>query len=355
MIHPILLLATAVLSPPGGYVPGHYYLHPHYDCPNESLGADVDGDGRVDYIWCGEAAALDLYNLGVAMGWWKGHFVGPLEYERESVDIEGPDDAAAPYDVLELLTNGSPKVARFMVCSLASLSETVHAVLILGAYEKDGTRYFVLDDESNDSVGILYVVPYDVFLHDLNPGVLDVVGPAPAVEAVAQAIAPEVPLTFEVLGSRVGTDEDVITVLDLDGAVLSKFADAVWKEVLKGYPLIVVVSKPFADEPGVERITLARTVEAPVETQPVNRVEPGMDVDPPGLPVVFLTMSAAVLGYEATKDVNSALVALTATIALALYEQATGLRLSLGIAGLVGIGVVAYLLALLQSLIPWPL
>ncbi len=355
MIHPILLLAAAALSQPGGYVQGHYYLYPAYDCPNESFGEDVDGDGRVDYIWCGEAAALDLYNLGVAMGWWKGRPVGPLEYERESVDIEGSDDAAAPYDVLELLTNGSADVARYMVCSLTSLSETVHAVLVLGAFEKDGRRYFVLDDESGDRVGVLYVVPYDVFLDDLNPGVLDVVGPTPAVEAVAEAVNPEIPVTFEIVGSRVGTDEDVITVADLDGSVLSRFAEAVWREVLEGYPLVVIVSKPFADEPGVETIPWNRPVEAAVETRPVSDVSPGMDVDPPGLPVVFLAMVTAILGYEATKDLNSALVALTATVGLAAYEQVTGLRLSLGVAGLAGILLAAYGLALIQSLLPWPL
>ncbi|WP_457620367.1 hypothetical protein [Methanopyrus sp.] len=292
----VLMIAVSIATVPaqgrvGGFVPGHYYLDPKFDAPNVSFGSDIDGDGRVDRIWCAEACAVDLYNLGVAMGWWNGDPVTPLQYERLATR-EHDDDNLDIIDAFRAIAgpDATSKVFEVAVVSLLGRPPVYHAVLVLGAVQKGSHRYFVVDDESTSKVGSLLLVPYDLFLSDLNPGILEFFGPVEVVNRLYSTLSGAIsPLTV-IVSSKCDRTLTVVLLTDLPGDSLAAFAEELWKAALEGYPVAVAVSKPFLDLGGVSRIRYDTPVTGDVETRaPLSGLKGGEGPSPPlGIPIPFI-------------------------------------------------------------------
>ncbi|WP_457614146.1 hypothetical protein [Methanopyrus sp.] len=292
----VMMIAVSIAMVPahgrvGGFVPGHYYLDPKFDAPNASFGSDIDGDGRVDRIWCAEACAVDLYNLGVAMGWWNGNPVTPLQYERLATR-ERDDDNLDIIDAFQAIagSDATSKVFEVVVVSLLGRPSVYHAVLVLGAVQKESHRYFIVDDESTSEVGRLLLVPYNLFLSDIHPGILEFFGPVEVVNRLYSTLSGAIsPLTVIVSSER-GRTLTVVLLTDLPGDRLAAFTEELWKAALEGYPVAVAVSKPFLDLSGVIQIHYDTPVTGNVETRaPLNRVKDGEGPPPPlGIPIPFI-------------------------------------------------------------------
>ncbi|HII69668.1 hypothetical protein [Methanopyrus kandleri] len=292
----VLIIAVSIAMTPahgrvGGFVSGHYYLDPEFDAPNTSFGSDIDGDGRVDRIWCAEACAVDMYNLGVAMGWWNGDPVTPLQYEISATG-EHDDDNLDIIDAFQAIagSDAASKVFEVAVVSLLNRPSVYHAVLVLGAVQEGSRRYFVVDDESTSDVGELLLVPYDLFLSNLHPGILEFFGPVEVVNRLYSVLSGAIsPLTV-IVSSKRGRTLTVVLLTDLPGDSLAAFTEELWKAALEGYPVAVAVSKPFLDLGGVTRIRCDAPVTGDVETRrPLNGVESGEGPSPPlGIPIPFI-------------------------------------------------------------------
>ncbi|WP_456482340.1 hypothetical protein [Methanopyrus sp.] len=292
----VLMIAVSVAATPaqsrvGGFVPGHYYLNPEFDAPNVSFGSDIDGDGRIDRIWCAEACAVDLYNLGVAMGWWSGDPVTPLQYEKKATG-EHDDDNLDIVDAFRAIAgpDAVSKVFEVTVVSLLGRPPVYHAVLVLGAVRRGSVRYFVVDDESTNCVGELLLVPYDLFLSNIHPDILEFFGPVEAVSRLYAVLSGAIsPLTVIVSSKRDRT-LTIVLLIGLPGDSLAAFTEELWEVALEGYPVAVAVSKPFLTLDGVTRIRYDAPVTGDVETRaPLNRVEGGEGPPPPlGIPIPFI-------------------------------------------------------------------
>ncbi len=67
------------------------FLLPDPDFGQVEFDSDINGDGRVDHAWCGEVAALTVYNVAVAEGLWRparGFPLTPAELERIETTFE---------------------------------------------------------------------------------------------------------------------------------------------------------------------------------------------------------------------------------------------------------------------------
>jgi hypothetical protein len=273
----------------GGLAPGHYYLNTEYDAFNGPLGKDVDGDGRADTIWCGEACAIDLYNLGVAMGWWSGPPVTPLQYELRSAGSETGDDSAGVLEAFRCLSSGAlSKVFDVKIVSLLNTPSDYHTVLVLGAVERDGRRYLVIDDESSREVGRLLVVPLSALVDNLYGELLEFFGPVDAVNRLYEAVSPFINPLLYVAASRSDRRLVVVTLTGLPDDALRSFARRLWELALQGYPVVVAVRHPFLSTPGVRTVEARRGLEGDRVTQSAPRVGPGDGPAPPlGLPIPF--------------------------------------------------------------------
>ncbi len=296
-----LLLAPGACASVGGLVPGHYHLDHAYDAFNGPLGGDVDGDGRLDVVWCGEACAIDLYNLGVAVGWWSGEPVTPLQYERRSARVELEDDSAGLLEAFRSLSEDAlSKVFDVKIVALLGAPPDYHAVLVLGAVERRGEKYLVIDDESTREVGRLLVVPLRAFVENLCPTLLEFFGPVAAVSELYSVVSPAInPLTY-VAASRSGRRLTVVTLTGLPSDVLWAFARKLWEVALRGYPVAVAVRRPFfslLDRSGIEVIDSRRGLDGGRVTRSVPRVDPGAGpAAPPGIPIPFTSTVVGGLG-----------------------------------------------------------
>ncbi|MHC1580127.1 MAG: hypothetical protein ACXQTC_00360 [Methanopyraceae archaeon] len=258
------------------------------DYGQAEFGRDVDGDGVPDHTWCGEVAALTLYNIAVAKGFWRptaGTDVNPLNLElRESWfarmtgipvedrETDGPMAATSPPWFPTLLSlaadfqdpNG---IGVVIYAPLATVSRwfvivppALHAVLLAGV--SDDGRYFVVKDCSALQ-GRDYSWEKDYYLVPSYSLELNV---AEAVEAVSNPLQESsgamVPVLFFPV-PRFGLPEDLKPFavggkeVDLGGGLKARFhilLASTISDVLEiarillrhGIPVECLVRKPFA-------------------------------------------------------------------------------------------------------------
>jgi hypothetical protein len=181
-------------------------------------------------------------------------------------------------------------VFEVVVVSLLNRPPVYHAVLVLGAVQEGSRRYFIVDDESTSDVGELLLVPYDLFLSNLHPGVLEFFGPVEVVNRLYSVLSSAISPLKVIVSSKRGHTLTVVLLTDLPGDSLAAFTEELWKAALEGYPVAVAVSKPFLDLGGVTRIRCDAPVTGDVETRgPLNGVESGEGPSPPlGIPIPFI-------------------------------------------------------------------
>ncbi len=252
------------------------------------FGRDVDGDGRPDHTWCGEVAALTLYNIAVAEGIWRptaGSEVTPLALERREVWFtrvtgiptedeyyDGPMASTSPpwFPTLVALAAARDRpngLGVVLYAPLAAVSKwfvvvppAMHAVLLAGV--SDDGRYFIVKDCS-----ALQTRDYD-WREDyyLVPSYSLELNIAEAVEAVSnplQESGAEVPvLLFPVPES--GVPEDLLPffvgdrVVSLSGGLSAHFyvflastisdvLEIARRLLRRGIPVECIVRKPFAE------------------------------------------------------------------------------------------------------------
>ncbi|MEO2241594.1 MAG: hypothetical protein ABGY09_05945 [Euryarchaeota archaeon] len=126
------------------------FPRPDPDYGQVEFGRDVDGDGRKDHTWCGEVAALTLYNLAVAEGLWspvRGFPLTPEALERVEVKFERcaqvqvEDDQynapmlldKAPYFPTLAAIAGGPIGALVWSGARVGLARPEHAIVVMGA------------------------------------------------------------------------------------------------------------------------------------------------------------------------------------------------------------------------------
>jgi len=126
------------------------FPRPDPDYGQVEFGKDVDGDGRKDHTWCGELAALTLYNIAVAEGLWKpvrGFPLTPEELERvetkfgQCAQVQVEDDQynapvlldKAPYFPTLAAIAGGPVGALVWSGAQVGLARPAHAIVVVGA------------------------------------------------------------------------------------------------------------------------------------------------------------------------------------------------------------------------------
>ncbi len=169
------------------FIPGAY---------QESFGTDVDGDSRIDTVWCVEVATITAYNVAVGSGEWKavlGYYpLTDLGWEKLSasfsestgVQVESQDDTVAVYPKFQPPVNpvnfypltvpesNSNYVGEIIAEGTAPSSQqaTLHCVAVLG-YDSTSGWFLVKDcSQSVETVDVngtavtLVVEPWDYFL-----------------------------------------------------------------------------------------------------------------------------------------------------------------------------------------------
>ncbi len=126
------------------------FPRPDPDYGQVEFGKDVDGDGRKDHTWCGELAALTLYNIAVAEGLWKpvrGFPLTPEELERvetrfgQCAQVQVEDDQynapvlldKAPYFPTLAAIAGGPVGALVWSGAQVGPAKPAHAIVVVGA------------------------------------------------------------------------------------------------------------------------------------------------------------------------------------------------------------------------------
>ncbi|MEO2241634.1 MAG: hypothetical protein ABGY09_06150 [Euryarchaeota archaeon] len=264
------------------------FLVANPDYGQVEFGRDVDGDGVPDHTWCGEVAALTLYNLAVAKGFWRstaGTDVTPLNLElreswftrmtgipAEDRETDGPMAATSPPWFPALLSLASDfqdpnGIGVVIYAPLATVSRwfvivppALHAVLLAGV--SDDGRYFVVKDCSTLQ-GRDYSWEKDYYLVPSYSLELNI---AEAVEAISNPLQESsgamVPVLFFPV-PRTGLPEDLKPFVvggrevDLGGGLKARFhilLASTISDVLEiarillrnGIPVECLVRKPFA-------------------------------------------------------------------------------------------------------------